>query len=77
MVATIEEIKEENLQQVVCETTRVNGDHYKERMEEDKLKAEIYGQSSAISRSTNDSKQILKQIEKVKIYKKNLDDPIF
>ena len=50
-VAAIEETKEEDLGQAVSETTYVNGDLYKESMEENILKAEVYDQSSVISRS--------------------------
>ncbi|KAH0730992.1 hypothetical protein KY289_002180 [Solanum tuberosum] len=58
-VAAIEEIKEEDFEQAISETICVSGDLYKESIEGDMLEAKIYGQSSAISRSTNDSGQIL------------------
>uniref|UniRef100_M1DUK0 Uncharacterized protein n=1 Tax=Solanum tuberosum TaxID=4113 RepID=M1DUK0_SOLTU len=58
-VADIEEIKEEDLEQAVSETTCANDDLYKESIDEDVLEAKVYGQSSAISRSTNDSEQIM------------------
>ncbi|KAH0668946.1 hypothetical protein KY289_023439 [Solanum tuberosum] len=60
MVAAIEEIKEENLEQATSETICASGDLYKESIERDVLKVKVFGQSSVISRSINDSEQILK-----------------
>ncbi|KAH0652604.1 hypothetical protein KY289_030282 [Solanum tuberosum] len=59
-VAAIEEIKEEDLEQAISETICASGDLYKESIEGDVLEAEVYGQSSIISRSANDSEKILK-----------------
>ena len=59
MVPTIQKIKEEDLEQVVSETTNANKNLYKESIDEDVFKVEVHGQSLKISRSTNDSEQIL------------------
>ena len=61
MGTAIEEIKEEDLEQVVSETTNANKNLYKESIDEDVLKVEVHGQSLKISRSTNDSEQILEE----------------
>ncbi|KAH0754091.1 hypothetical protein KY290_024361 [Solanum tuberosum] len=60
MVAAIEEIREENLEHAISETICASGDLYKESIERDVLKVKVYDQSSVISRSINDSEQILK-----------------
>uniref|UniRef100_M1DGE3 Nitrate transporter n=1 Tax=Solanum tuberosum TaxID=4113 RepID=M1DGE3_SOLTU len=60
MVAAIEEIKEENLEHAISETTCASGDLYKESIERDVLEVKVYDQSSVISRSINDSEQIMK-----------------
>ena len=52
-------INEEDLKQVVSETTYANKNLYKESIDEDVLKVEVHGQSLKISRSTNDSEKIL------------------
>ena len=59
MVPAIQKINEEHLKQVVSETTYANKNLYKESIDEDVLKVELHGQSLKISRSTNDSEQIL------------------
>ncbi|KAH0674426.1 hypothetical protein KY284_025513 [Solanum tuberosum] len=60
MVAAIEEIKEENLEHAISETTCASGDLYKESIERDVLEVKVSDQSSVISKSINDSEQILK-----------------
>ena len=61
MVPTIQKIKEEDLEQVVSETANANKNLYKESIDEDLFKVEVHGQSLKISRSTNDSEQILEE----------------
>ena len=82
MVPAIQKIKQEDLEQVVSETTYANKNLYKESIDEDVLKVELHGQSLKISRSTNDSEQILEaygenrdQIEEeddIEVLKKNI-----
>ena len=61
MVPAIQKIKQEDLEQVVSETTYANKNLYKESIDEDVFKVEVHGQSLKISRSTNDSEQILEE----------------
>ena len=61
MVPAIQKIKQEDLEQVVSETANANKNLYKESIDKDVLKVEVHGQSLKISRSTNDSEQILEE----------------
>ena len=63
MIASIEEIEKEDSKQAISENTCVSGDIYKESIDGDVLEVEVFGQSSAISRSTNDLEQILEAYE--------------
>ena len=60
MEASTEEIKEEGLEHELSEATCASGDFYSERIDGEVLKAEVFGQPSAISRPMNDSKQFAK-----------------
>ena len=60
IIASIEEIGKEDPNHAISETTCAIGELYKERIDGEVLEAEVFGQSSAISRSVNGLEQFLK-----------------